>query len=94
MVVFFDIKTTHSTVKNNKKATCTKYVNELKPLKVGMKYHFTEREVLQRDPLLKSLEEVKIFTGDDCILDFLKYLKECSWKVQVRVKQTVPLIWF
>ena len=91
MVVFFDIETTHSTVKNNEKATYTKYVNELKPLKVGMKYHFTEREVLQRDPLLKSLEEVKIFTGDDCILDFLKYLKECSWKVQERVKETVPL---
>lgn len=91
MIVFYDCETSHSTVKNNEKATYTNYVNELKPLKVGMKYYFPEREVLERDPLLQSLEEIKIFTGDDCVSDFLKYLKECSWKVQERIRETVPL---
>ena len=91
IIIFYDIETNHDTVKNNEKATYTKYVNELKPLKVGLKHYFTEREVLERDCYLKSLEEVKIFTGYDCITHFFKYLKECSGKIQEKIKEIVPL---
>ena len=65
--------------------------DELKPIKIGYKIYFTEREVLNLYPELKAYEKVKLFHGYDCITQFFVDLKKVSYEIQLRIRYQIPL---
>ena len=92
VICYFDFETTHSHIEEgeNEKGLHTTRVNELKPIKVGMKIYFAKRECLENDQELRDLEKVVIFTGDNCVEDFLIHLKNVSFLIRQKI-ETIPM---
>ena len=92
-VIYYDMETSYSYMKdgNIKLGDSITITDELKPIKIGYKIYFTEREVLNLYPELKAYEKVKLFHGYDCITQFFVDLKKVSYEIQLRIRYQIPL---
>ena len=92
--VYYDLECTHSDVLEfePKIGTTISLINELKPIKLGYQILFSEREIFDPHPELRSYETIRIFTGEDCILQFFRELKKVNYEIQARIRNIEPLI--
>ena len=93
-LVYYDLETSHSHVMEYEATvgTSISLINELKPIKLGYQILFSEREIFEVHPELRSYEAIRIFTGEDCILQFFRELKKVNYEIQERIRKIEPLI--
>ena len=86
-------QTTHSEVRDCelKIGETIHLVNELKPIKLGYKIHFSERDIFEVHPELKAFEKLKIFTGESCITDFFRDFKHVTYLIQEKIRKVEPM---
>ena len=92
-LVYWDTETMFSNLKDGPRTIGeqTSLVNELKPLKAAYHIHFSDREIIEEDSELREMENIKIFTGIDCLENFFIQLREDLYFIHSKIRIVRPV---